>query len=337
MPRHRPDHWDRVTGVTVALLPLAGLFRVVTVIRRALFRIGLLQSYRMPVPVIVVGNITAGGTGKTPFVLWLVQQLRARGQRPGIVTRGYGARDAGPAAVMPETDPADAGDEPVLLARRSECPVWRGIDRGRAARALLAEHPECDVIVSDDGLQHYRLARDMEIALVDGARGLGNGLPIPAGPMREPARRLDQCDFVVVKAPRRATISWRGAATDMTLRTDTLVNLRDPSLRRTPSELAGVRVHAVAGIGQPDQFFDSLRALGLAIVEHPFPDHHAFRPADLTFDASDMVVMTEKDAVKCRAFASEGWWMLPVEAQLPPGFAQRIFAGLPHGPRPETA
>ncbi len=333
----RPDHWDRVTGVTVALLPLAGLFRIVTVIRHALFRMGVLQSHRMPVPVIVVGNVTAGGTGKTPFVLWLVQQLQARGHRPGIVTRGYGARDTGPAAVMPDTDPAQAGDEPVLLARRSACPVWRGTDRGRAARALLTAQPRCDVIVSDDGLQHYRLARDIEIALVDGMRGLGNGFPIPAGPMREPARRLDRCDFVVVKAPRRVPIAWHGESTDMTLRPGELVNLRDPTQRTTPAQFAGTRVHAIAGIGQPDAFFEALRALGLEIVEHPFPDHHAFAATDFDFDGSATIVMTEKDAVKCRAFASERWWMLPVEAELPAGFAQRIFAKLPHGPRPETA
>lgn len=333
----RPDHWDRVTGLTVALLPLAGLFRIVTVMRRALFRMGVLQSHRMPVPVIVVGNVTAGGTGKTPFVLWLVQQLRARGHRPGIVTRGYGARDAGPTAVTPDTDPAQAGDEPVLLARRSACPVWRGTDRGRAARALLTAQPRCDVIVSDDGLQHYRLARDIEIALVDGMRGLGNGFPIPAGPMREPAQRLGQCDFVVVKAPRRVPIAWHGESIDMTLRTGELVNLRDPTLRTTPAELAGTRVHAVAGIGQPDAFFEALRKLGLDIIEHPFPDHHAFTAADLAFAGSAAIAMTEKDAVKCRAFASERWWVLPVEAELPAGFAQRIFAKLPHGPRPETA
>jgi tetraacyldisaccharide 4'-kinase len=239
--------------------------------------------------------------------------------------------------VTPEADPGQAGDEPVLLARRAGCPVWRGTDRGRAARSLLAAQPQCDVIVSDDGLQHYRLARDIEIALIDGTRGLGNGLPIPAGPMREPARRLERCDFVVVKAPRRAPIPWRGETTDMTLRAGKFVNLRDPNLRAAPGELAGTRVHAVAGIGQPDQFFDTLRALGLEIVEHPFADHHAFSSADFAFDASATIVMTEKDAVKCAAFASEGWWMLPVEAELPPGFAQRILARLPHGPRSETA
>jgi tetraacyldisaccharide 4'-kinase len=177
----------------------------------------------------------------------------------------------------------------------------------------------------------------VEIALVDGTLGLGNGLPIPAGPLREPAQRLDLCDFVIVKAPRSAAMAWKGAWTDMRLQAGPFTNLRDPTLRATAAELAATRVHAVAGIGQPGQFFEALRALGLEIVEHPFPDHHPFRQPDFAFEAGATIVMTEKDAVKCRSFASEHWWMLPVEAQLPPAFAQRIFAKLPHGPRSETA
>jgi tetraacyldisaccharide 4'-kinase len=328
-----PGHWQRVTGLTLALLPVAALFALVSGLRRWLFRIGVLPRNRMPVPVIVVGNITAGGTGKTPFVLWLVQQLKEQGLHPGVVTRGYRAADAGPAAVPPDDDPARAGDEPVLLARRSGVPVWRGVDRGRAARALLAAHRECDVIVSDDGLQHYRLARDVEIALIDGARGFGNGLPLPAGPLRESVGRLARCDFVVVKAPRTAAIGWRGETIDMQLVGTRFANLLDPAEHRDAQAMIGREVHAVAGIGEPRPFFDALRAMGLDVVEHPFPDHHPFVAADLAFGADALVVMTEKDAVKCRAFASRTWWTLPVDAQLPAGFAARIVAASGKLPR----
>lgn len=329
-----PVHWQRVTGLTLALLPLAALFALVSGLRRLLFRLGLLPTNRLPVPVIVVGNVTAGGTGKTPFVLWLVQQLKEQGRRPGIVTRGYRAIDAGPAAVAADSDPKRNGDEPVLLSRRSGVPVWRGVDRGRAARALLAAHRDCDVIVSDDGLQHYRLARDIEVALIDGARGFGNGLPLPAGPLREPVSRLDRCDFVVVKAPRTATIAWNGAAVDMHLHGTRFVNLIDPESSAGPEEMADREVHAVAGIGEPKAFFAALRALGLTIVEHPFPDHHRFVASDFEFGADATVVMTEKDAVKCHAFASARWWTLPVDAELPPGFAARIVAALASPKRP---
>ena len=323
-----PGHWERVTGLTLVLLPLAALFALVSSVRRILFRMGVLPTNRMPVPVIVVGNITAGGTGKTPFVLWLVERLKEQGLHPGIVTRGYRAADAGPAAVGVDDDPSQAGDEPVLLARRSGVPVWRGVDRGRAARALLAACRDCDVIVSDDGLQHYRLARDIEIALIDGARGFGNGLPLPAGPLREPVSRLARCDFVVVKAPRSAPISWKGAVVEMRLHGTSFVNLLDPALGAGAEELIGPTVHAVAGIGEPKPFFAALRALGLTIVEHPFPDHHRFVATDFEFGAEAIVVMTEKDAVKCRPFASRTWWTLPVDAELPTGFAARIVAAL---------
>lgn len=329
-----PVHWQRVTGLTLVLLPLAAVFALVSGVRRWLFCLGLLPVNRLPVPVIVVGNVTAGGTGKTPFVLWLVRQLKEQGRHPGIVTRGYRAIDAGPAAVTAADDPTRAGDEPVLLARRSGVPVWRGVDRGRAARALLAAHRDCDVIVSDDGLQHYRLARDIEIALIDGARGFGNGLPLPAGPLREPVSRLARCDFVVVKAPRTATIPWNGPTVDMHLHGTRFVNLVDPETSASPEEMAGREVHAVAGIGEPKPFFAALRTMGLAVVEHPFSDHHGFVATDLEFGPGATVVMTEKDAVKCRPFASRTWWMLPVDAELPAGFAARIVAALESTKKP---
>lgn len=332
-----PAHWSRRGATALALLPLAALHFLVTALRRALFRAGLLASHRMPVPVIVVGNVTAGGTGKTPFVLWLVAQLRLDGWHPGIVTRGYGGRGPEPALVPGDGDPRECGDEPVLLARRAGCPVWRGRDRVAAGRALLAAHPGCDVIVSDDGLQHYRLTRDVEIALVDGSRGFGNGLPLPAGPMREPAGRLAACDLVVVKLPRRAALSLPGDACGMQLGPVALRSLVAGAPDLPPDAFAGQRVHAVAGIGDPAQFFETLRRLRMEPVPHPFPDHHDYQPADLAFDDDLPIVTTEKDAVKSGPFEAARTWVLVVDAQLDASVAGRILARLPHGPGPQAA
>ncbi|MCW5624422.1 MAG: tetraacyldisaccharide 4'-kinase, partial [Burkholderiales bacterium] len=328
-------HWDQLGPVALLLLPLAVLFAAASGLRRMAYRIGLFPSHRMPVPVIVVGNITVGGTGKTPFVQWLVQELRAHGRHPAIVTRGYGARDGGPAPVNPGDAAAEAGDEPVLLARNAGCPVWRGSDRVAAARALLAAHPECDVIISDDGLQHYRLARDLEIAMVDGARGFGNGLPLPAGPLREPVSRLARCDFVVVKG-RALPIPGRSDAVSMALVPGPFRQLIHPHRVATADDFAGTVVHAVAGIAAPETFFRSLEAMGLAIERHGFADHHAFTAADLAFDDGRPVVMTEKDAVKSIAFARPEFWSLPVTAALPDGFGTTLAQRLAHGTRSET-
>ena len=196
-------HWQRITPVSAALYAPSLIFRAIAAARRGAYRAALLKTERLPVPVIIVGNITVGGTGKTPLVLWLVTLLARHGMRPAIVSRGYGGDLASPRPVTAASDPARVGDEPVLLAQRSGCPVWVGADRVAAARALLAAHPACDVIVSDDGLQHYRLARDVELAVVDGARGLGNGLMLPAGPLREPAARLREVDAVVINGTAR--------------------------------------------------------------------------------------------------------------------------------------
>lgn len=325
-----PDrHWYRLSWLSIALLPLAGLFRSISATRRLAYRAGLLPSHDAGVPVIVVGNITAGGTGKTPLVIWLCAFLQSRGFRPGIVSRGYGGSGE-TRAVTPDTDPADAGEEPVLLATRTGCPVWIGAHRAQAARQLLATNPGCNVIISDDGLQHYALRRDFEIAVVDGARGLGNGLPIPSGPLREPAGRLQRVDAVVVNGdaatqfPRAHAMSLQGA---------TLRRLTDPGVVRDAAGFRGQAVHAVAGIGNPGRFFAHLRRLGLEVTEHPFPDHHAFTPADLEFGDGRAVIMTEKDAIKCRRFGREHHWVLAVEAQVVPALGERILEKLkpPHG------
>lgn len=326
-----PEHWNRVGPAALALLPLSMLYAAVTAARRAMYRAGWLHQARLPVPVIVVGNVTAGGTGKTPLVLWLAAGLARRGFRPGIVTRGYGAADAGPAVVPPEGETRTHGDEPVLLARRSACPVWRGYDRVAAARALLAANPDCNVVIGDDGLQHYRLARDVEIVLIDGAAGFGNGLPMPSGPLREPVRRLARTDLLVVKGPQRSGLALPRPAASMRLAPGRFRNLRDPALSVDAAALHDRRLHAVAGIGRPQQFFDTLSALGLRFREHPFPDHHAYTAADFAFAGADTVVMTEKDAVKSVGFATTDFWALPVDAVLPEGFLERVLERLRHG------
>jgi tetraacyldisaccharide 4'-kinase len=323
--------WYRLRPAHLVLIPLSLLFGAAVWVRRRLYARGILRSERLAVPVIVVGNISVGGTGKTPLVLWLAELLRSQGWRPGIVTRGYGGTQR-VQEVTPVCDPAGPGDEPVLLALRSGGPVFAGRRRPAAARALLAAHPECNVLIADDGLQHYALARDIEIAVVDGERRFGNGWLLPAGPLREPVRRLEEVDAVVVNGG--GVPKLRAAQHGMTLHGASLVNVSDPRRAVTPAAFADRPVHALAGIGDPQRFFEHLRRLGLTVRPHPFPDHHAFTPDDLAFARDMPVVMTEKDAVKCRAFARETWWCLPVAAQVDPALAALVLDKLKrrHGP-----
>ncbi len=266
---------------------------------------------------VVVGNLTVGGTGKTPLVLWTVARLREAGYRPGVVTRGYGGRaPSWPQRVAADSDPVRVGDEAVLLARRGGCPVAAAPDRVAAAR-LLTETQGCDVVVADDGLQHYRLARAVEVVVVDGERRLGNGRCLPAGPLREPRGRLRGADFVVVRGQGGAG-EW-----SMDYLPGALRRVADDATAGAPE--AGSRVHGVAGIGAPGRFFAQLRALGWEVVEHPFPDHHPFRPGDLDFAEPLPVIMTEKDAVKCAPFAAPQHWYLPVTARAPAALARGII------------
>jgi tetraacyldisaccharide 4'-kinase len=322
-----PVAWTRVTWLTYLLAPLAGLFLAAVSLRRLLYQTHIVRSERMPVPVIVVGNISVGGTGKTPLVLWLATRLRAAGYRPGIISRGYGGTARGPQAVLKDSDAAHAGDEPVLLARRSGCAVWIGRNRPAAARALIHANPECNVIISDDGLQHYRLARDVEIAVIDAARGHGNGWMLPAGPLREPPSRLSSVDAVVVRGGANAPrLSDAPPYYGMTLACTGLCNLRHASRREAPGHFKGLRVHAVAGIGNPQQFFDTLTHLGIAHTAHAFADHHPYSAQDLAFGDCDAIVMTEKDAVKCARYATERHWVLPVEADIDDALARAVLA-----------
>lgn len=312
----------RLSPALWLLAPLAGLYAAVAARNRRRVR-----PERLAVPVIVVGNITVGGAGKTPLTLWLAGQLKARGWRPGIVSRGYGGKSALPRAVLADSVAVDVGDEPILLARRSGVPVWVGRDRVAAGRDLLAAHPEVNVILCDDGLQHYRLTRDVELAVFDG-RGIGNGWRLPVGPLREPLSRLGLVDAVVCNGLPDDRLPLVPPRFEMQLRAGEFYRLDDPRQRCSPRQLAGSNLHALAGIGDPERFFRTLDALGLVFERHPFPDHHAYSAADLAFADGAVLLMTEKDAVKCAGLTVGETWVLPVEAELSPALIDLILEKL---------
>ena len=310
------------------LFPFSLLFAVLVALRRAAYRAGFLHRERLPVPVVIVGNISVGGTGKTPLVIHLASALRSFGRHPGIVSRGYGGGATQITEVMPDSDPGTAGDEPLLLARRSGCPVFVGRDRAATARALLAGYPECDVILADDGLQHYRLDRDVEIAMFD-ERGVMNGWLLPAGPLREPVSRLAEVDAVVLNgvAGSPAPTCSRPVFV-MRLVGERFHRLDNPLIQCNAGDFAAKKLHAVAGIGSPQRFFDRLSEMGLGCVEHAFADHHAYRPADLAF-VGDAILTTEKDAVKlARLSLPLPVWVLPVTAEASPDLAAFVLEKL---------
>jgi tetraacyldisaccharide 4'-kinase len=291
--------------------PLAVLYGGAVRLRGVLYRRGWLRSMRLPVPVVVVGNLSVGGTGKTPLTIALAGALRERGCRPGVVSRGHGGSQREPLLLGDAPDPAQVGDEPCLI-RASGVPVAVGRDRPAAARLLL--DAGCDVVVADDGLQHYALARDVEVCVIDGVRRFGNRRLLPAGPLREPLGRLRQVDLRVCNGGTAGAGEY-----PMQLRGGEAVAL-DDGRTQALADFAGQRVHAVAAIGNPQRFFDSLRGAGIEVIEHAFADHHGFVPADLDFADGLPLLMTDKDAVKCRRFARPHWWRVPVQAQLPAAF-----------------
>ena len=309
----------RVTLLAAFLWPMSVLYRAIISVRRGLFGAGILRSQHLPVPVIVVGNINVGGVGKTPLTVALAQELAQRGLKPGIVSRGYGGSNASPRAVAPGDDPKVVGDEPLLLAETG-LPVWIGHDRADAARGLIRSNPSCDVIVADDGLQHYALARAMEIAVIDASRGFGNGLLLPAGPLREPVSRLREVDAVVRlvanDVPRPPNVNGR----DFLMTHEPLPwrNVKRADLEANPAQWQGREVHALSGIGNPQRFFDMVASLGIHATPHAFSDHHDFSPKDIALPGAIAILMTQKDAVKCKAFADERCWYLPLHAIIDP-------------------
>ena len=320
MPR-LDNYWNTLNGVSLLLFPLSLLFGLMAALRRAAYRAGWMRARRFPVPVLVVGNITVGGTGKTPLVIWLAEYLRQQGWRPGIVSRGYGGKARRwPQQVRADSDPATVGDEAVMLAARSGCPMSVGPDRPAAVEALLA-HTTVDIVISDDGLQHYALARDLEIAVVDGERRLGNGLLLPAGPLREPKSRLDSVDMVVVNG--------QGRPGEFSMKIfQPLVRPLAGDAELPITRFAERKVHAVAGIGNPQRFFRLLAKHRIHIQPHAFPDHHPFCAEDLHFTDELPILMTEKDAVKCRRLPCRDCWVVHVNAQPDASFVHRLNIAL---------
>ena len=363
-------NWLRRGPLACALWPLSLLFRALSAARAALYRAGLLKSSRLPVPVVVVGNIFIGGTGKTPLTIWLVQALQQAGMRPGVISRGHGSDGEGAREVGPRSTPAEVGDEPLLIKQRTGCPVMVGRNRAATGRALLAAHPDINILLTDDGLQHYALQRDIEIILFDG-RGAGNGWLLPAGPLREPVSR--RRDFTVINAPLLTDELVRavgcpptlsGSGTDigaadgqpaslgsdpvrgptpvggaglktsgpiqMTLVGEFAEQLRDRSQRRPLAGLRqpGQRLAAAAGIGNPARFFGMLKAAGLDIAELPLPDHHDFADRPFARLEADIILMTEKDAVKCAQIEElrddPRLWVVPVTARIDAALADQI-------------
>ena len=337
--------WQRNSPWQMLLRPFSWVFALLAHARRSLFRLGILKSERVGVAVIVVGNITVGGTGKTPVVLAVAQLLARSGKRCGIISRGYSPVDADDQMrrsigtvihVVPEsTESGVTSDEALLLATRSGVPVYTSADRAAAARSLLRDHPEVDVLVSDDGLQHYGLSRDLEICVIDGARGFGNGALLPAGPLRESLTRLDNVDAIVVNgqaAPGLLNAGYAAPVFPMDLGNESLVRVRDGkmmAIEQGLAEFSEKKIHAVAGTGSPARFFTHLERLGFKMEKtRAFPDHHPYKAADFTGSEAGIVLMTEKDAVKCKAFADDHMWFMRVDAILPDTFGEFLVKRL---------
>jgi len=305
------------------MLPLSWLFRLLVWLRRQAYFTGLRRSQKLPVPVIIIGNISVGGTGKTPLTIWLVNRLQQAGFRPGIVSRGYRGRARHwPQQVRADSDPVMVGEEAILLAQRCQCPVAVDPQRVVAAGALL-KYNDCDVIVADDGLQHYALARDIEIVVIDGVRRFGNGRCLPAGPLREPVSRLQGVDFIIVNSGVTLAREYR-----MNLRAVNIYRVNNPDQCAVVENLRAGPVHAVAGIGNPQRFFEQLQGMGFDIIKHAFPDHHEFTETELEFADEHAIIMTEKDAVKCRRFANDRCWTLAVEADVDPQLETHLLSRL---------
>ena len=329
--------WSEPNLLTFLLLPLSGVYRVLMALRKVFYKNRWFHVYQSPVPVLIVGNISVGGTGKTPLTIAMVEKARKFGFEPGVVSRGYGGQALDwPQAVTPETTPHYVGDESVLISQSVECPVVVGPKRSEAIELLLANN-SCDLIISDDGLQHYAIARDAEIAVIDDQRRNLNSFCLPAGPLREPTKRLNSVDQVFRHVPPKERSEG-----DFSESKDNLFRLKNNGFRKVVdhqvSELdANRKIHAVAGIGHPLRFFRQLRAMGFDVEEHAFADHHRYIASDFDFvNEEDCVIMTAKDAVKCATFAMSDWYYLTVEVEFNQAAEQRIeelFSSLKDNPK----
>lgn len=316
------EAWYKDHFIGTWLMPFSFIFTDVVKFRRWLYKKGFKPVEKLPVPVIIVGNITLGGTGKTPLVIYLVEQLKAAGFNPGVISRGYGGQSNNwPLKVTAESDVRQVGDEPLLIARQALCPVAVGPVRADSARLIL-ENEACDVIVSDDGLQHYALHRDIEIVVIDGERRFGNNFCLPSGPLREPQERIQEVDFVVCNGGEP-----EGNEILMQLEGEYAVNMQTHE-RKPLIEFRDKNYHALAGIGNPQRFFDLLAEQGIECQTHSFPDHYVYTGKDISYKGAQAVFMTEKDAVKCQSIASEQHWYVPVQAKLDNSFTERLIAKL---------
>lgn len=320
-------HWYRNTPLHLILYPISLIFRVLVSLRHSLYRNHVFSSDQLLLPVIVIGNISVGGTGKTPLTLALAQQLIERGWHPLIVSRGYGGKSQRPQQVSADNTAQQVGDEPLLMARRNICPVWVGKDRVATAHTAMQANPQCNILLCDDGLQHYRLQRDVEIAVIDGARRFGNGFLLPAGPLREPIARLQTVDAVVINGDNALPGQYA-----MQLSGELFYNLLDPGQTAVADHFQATKNHAVAGIGNPQRFFKHLEEMGITFASHAFPDHHPYTADDLAFENCDAILLTEKDAVKCAAFADTRYWVLRVNAEIDSTLIDHILRKItPHG------
>lgn len=312
--------WYGQRPVALLFIPLTWLFSGVVWLRSFMLEKGWLASTRLNVPVIIVGNITVGGTGKTPVVIWVAELLKSAGYTPGVISRGYGGiASSWPQQVRADSDSRVVGDEAKILARRTGCPVAVGPVRAQSAQALI-DHHGCDVIISDDGLQHYALQRDIEIAVVDGERRFGNGYLLPAGPLREPVGRLKNVDFIICNGLANAN------EYALKIEGNEAIKLLDESQRCELESFSETPCHAIAGLGNPARFFSHLKKFNISFKSHIFPDHFKYAEKDINFDDDKPVLMTEKDAVKCTFIANEKHWYVPIKAQMTEKFGLTLLS-----------
>lgn len=315
--------WQNKQGPAKFLRPLSWLYCFIVICRRWAYMAKIKKTETIPAPVIVIGNLTVGGTGKTPLVTWLSNYLKDHGYKPGIISRGYGGKARHwPQQVRPDGDPVAVGDEAILISKRTGCPMAVGPERLVSGRELLHYHPSCNVIISDDGLQHYALYRDIEVAVIDGKLRFGNEYCLPAGALREPLNRLKKVDFIVANGESQED--------EFTMRYSIshACNILNPKDVMPLEKFAGKQVHAIAGIGNPDRFFTQLAERGIEVIAHPFPDHYFYQEADLVFADDKPVLMTEKDAVKCKRIGKNNHWYIPITVEVQETFGKAILEKL---------